>query len=279
MDCSNVNLKRGSTGSTVKELQNLLKNKHYYTGRLDGSYGQYTEQAVRNYQKQNGLLVDGVFGPVTCRKIHGITTTNNTTTSTTNTTTTTTTPPSGGYTIFTNTKLCEKQVPDCAGQISPYDCAGHAIKQALRRLGITKYSEKTIGGYAGTTTAGTSHLGIETAIATIAQLEGISLKVKWVNFSDLGSTMKERFKKYGDLMTDEDKAVFHHELYRNQYGHYSILKQVNTNSDNLIVANSLGSKCGGSGGYCGYMENRSFNTQLSYFKGISQRSICIITKT
>ena len=108
-------------------------------------------------------------------------------------------------------------------------------------------------------------------------MEGINLSVEWVNFSDLGSTSKERWKKYGDLMTDEDTAVFHHEFYRNQYGHYSVIKQVNTNSNLLIVANSLGNRCGHPA-YCGYMENRGFGTQEQYLRGISQKSICIIRK-
>ena len=277
MDCNNTNLKRGSKGTLVKELQSLLTTKKLYTGRIDGDFGSYTENALKNYQKQNGLKVDGIFGPVTCRKINGVTTTAvGDNTSKTITATTTQTNTYRGYTIFTNTRLCEQAKPDCLGQSNSYRCGPHAIKQALRRFGITGYSEATIAGYAGTTTAGTGHAGLETALAYIAKREGIQLKVEWKNFSDLGSTTKERFKKYGDLMTDDNKAVFHHELYRNQYGHYSILKQVNTNSDNLIVANSLGTKCGG--GYCGYMETRSFNTQLSYLRGISQRSICIVTR-
>jgi hypothetical protein len=98
-----------------------------------------------------------------------------------------------------------------------------------------------------------------------------------LNFSDLGNTSKERWKKYGDLMTDDDKAVFHHERYKNRYGHYSVLEQVNTNTMNLQVANSLGSKCG-STSFCGYMETRNCTTQEGYLRGISQKSICIITK-
>ena len=278
MHCNNTNLKRGNKGTMVKELQTLLTTKKYYTGRIDGDFGSYTENALKNYQKQNGLKVDGIFGPVTCKKIHGVTTTTTVGDNTSKTITATTTQTNNyrGYTIFTNTRLCEKQVPDCAGQITPYHCACHAIKQALRRFGITKYSEKTIGGYAGTTTAGTGHAGIETAIAYIAKLEGITLKVEWKNFSDLGSTSKERWKKYGDLMTDDDKAVFHHELYKDYVGHYSQLKQVNTNSMMLLVQNSLGSRYGS--GYCGYTESRPCSTQERYMRGISQKSVCIITK-
>lgn len=271
MDCSKINLKRGSSGGDVKTLQTLLTEKKYYTGKVDGDYGVYTENAVKAYQRANGLAVDGVFGPVTCQKINKA----NTTPSPTPTQSSNT---SKVYTIFTNTKLCERQGKNCLGQNTAYTCGPHAVMQALRRFGITKYTEATIASYAGTTTAGTGHSGLETAIAKIARLEGINLKVEWKNFSDLGSTLTERFRKYGDLMTDDNKAVFHHELYRGQYGHYSNIKQVNTNSSNLIVANSLGNKCG-SPAYCGYMENRSFNTQRNYFQGISQRSICIITKT
>lgn len=264
MDCNAANLKRGSIGTDVKQAQTLLTNYGYYTGRIDGEYGTYTEQAVKAYQKTKGLLQDGIIGPITCKALTGQNKNN---------------PPTNtnkGYTIFTNTKLCEQQKPDCLGQITPYHCGPHAIKQALRRFGITGYSEKTIGQYAGTTTAGTSHSGIETAIAKIAQLEGITLQVKWVNFSDLGANSKERWRKYGDLMTDEDKAVLHHELYRDYAGHYSIVKQANVESMMLLVSNSLGSRCGT--GYYGYTEKRPCTTQERYFRGISQKSICIITK-
>ena len=264
MECDKTNLKRGGKGASVLELQTLLKQLGYYNGKIDGNYGDITVSSIKAYQKKKGLLQDGVFGPVTCKKLQadikqdtGDKTVN--------------------YTIFTNTKLCERQGGDCLGQISSFHCGPNGIKQCLRRFGITGYSQRTIGGYAGTTTAGTSHAGLETALAHIARLEGINLKVEWKNFSDLGSNTKERWKRYGDLMTDDNKAVFHHELYRSKYGHYSLLKQVNTNSMSLIVANSLGSRCGS--GYCGYMENRSTSTQEQYLRGISQKSICIITKT
>lgn len=265
MECDKINLKRGSKGEQVRELQTILKQQGYYTGKIDGDYGDITVSSVKAYQKKKGLLQDGVFGPVTCKKLQADIK-QDTSDKTVN------------YTIFTNTKLCERQGGDCLGQITGYHCGPHSIKQCLRRFGITGYSERTIGGYAGTTTAGTSHQGLETAIAKIAKLEGINLKVEWKNFSDLGTNSKERWKRYGDLMTDDDKAVLHHELYKDYAGHYSILKQANTNSMGLTVANSLGSKCYAPA-YCGYMESRPCSTQERYFRGISQKSICIITKT
>lgn len=258
MDCTNINLKKGSTGTKVNNLQTALKELGFYTGKIDGDFGSLTETSVKSFQKKFNLLIDGIVGPVTCKKINSIIGNRN-------------------QGIYTNDKLCENSGGNCLGQITSYHCGPHCIKQALRKFGITNYSEKTIGEYAGTTTKGTSHGGLETAIAKIAKLEGITLKVEWRNFSDLGNTQKERYKKYGELTTDKNKIVFHHEKYRELYGHYSILKLLNLNSSIVRVANSLGSKCK-SPAFCGYMENRDFNTQTRYYKGISQKSICIITK-
>ena len=55
------------------------------------------------------------------------------------------------------------------GQCTGYFCAPHSIHQAIKKFGITKYSEKTIAGWAGTTSAGTGHPGINTAIAKISK--------------------------------------------------------------------------------------------------------------
>lgn len=54
----------GHRGEEVKELQSLLN----LTGirpslRTDGQYGLDTEEAVRRFQVEKGLAVDGVFGP------------------------------------------------------------------------------------------------------------------------------------------------------------------------------------------------------------------------
>lgn len=57
--------KKGSSGATVKEIQTRLKNWGYYNGAIDGVYGSGTEQAVRYFQKKNGLSVDGQVGDKT----------------------------------------------------------------------------------------------------------------------------------------------------------------------------------------------------------------------
>ncbi len=67
-----VVLKKGSTGSTVKTLQTKLKNWGYYTGSVDGIYGTQTVEAVKYFQRRNGLTADGIVGKKTAAAI-GIT--------------------------------------------------------------------------------------------------------------------------------------------------------------------------------------------------------------
>jgi len=64
-------LKRGSRGSDVKRLQQRLNDLNYGCGTADGIYGGGTEEAVRKFQRVNGLAVDGVAGPNTQRKLYG----------------------------------------------------------------------------------------------------------------------------------------------------------------------------------------------------------------
>ena len=66
-----MTLQAGSTGSDVSELQQQLKDGGYYSGPIDGDYGQSTEDAVRAYQTAHGLTVDGVAGAETWGNIHG----------------------------------------------------------------------------------------------------------------------------------------------------------------------------------------------------------------
>lgn len=54
--------KVGSSGSTVKTIQQKLKNWGYYTGAVDGIYGSKTRAAVVYFQRKNGLTADGIVG-------------------------------------------------------------------------------------------------------------------------------------------------------------------------------------------------------------------------
>lgn len=58
-------LRLGSRGDAVKELQNSLNNKGYWSGQADGIFGQLTHQAVVKFQKSSGLQADGIVGTQT----------------------------------------------------------------------------------------------------------------------------------------------------------------------------------------------------------------------
>ena len=77
--------KYGSRGEEVKQIQTKLKRWGYYNGNVDGIYGSQTQEAVRYFQRKNGLSVDGIAGPKTLEAM-GIysSSSNNSSSSTTN---------------------------------------------------------------------------------------------------------------------------------------------------------------------------------------------------
>lgn len=65
-------LKNGSTGSDVKKLQQSLIKAGYDVGKTgaDGILGKNTKAAIRKYQQDNGLVVDGIAGPKTLNSLY-----------------------------------------------------------------------------------------------------------------------------------------------------------------------------------------------------------------
>lgn len=59
--------KYGSRGEEVRQIQTKLKRWGYYSGNVDGIYGSQTQEAVRYFQRKNGLAVDGIAGPATLK--------------------------------------------------------------------------------------------------------------------------------------------------------------------------------------------------------------------
>jgi peptidoglycan hydrolase-like protein with peptidoglycan-binding domain len=58
-------LKKGSTGDAVRQLQQALKDLGYDPGDVDGQFGSNTESAVKAFQRDRGLTVDGIVGDIT----------------------------------------------------------------------------------------------------------------------------------------------------------------------------------------------------------------------
>ena len=67
-------LRKGAKGEQVKALQRMLYAMGYDLGTalIDGSFGSKTDAAVRAYQKNKKLEVDGVVGPATWSKLLGV---------------------------------------------------------------------------------------------------------------------------------------------------------------------------------------------------------------
>jgi len=65
-------LRKGSTGKYVRYMQLKLLSKLYNVGTIDGDFGTVSENAVIEFQKENGLAADGIVGPMTWAKLSQI---------------------------------------------------------------------------------------------------------------------------------------------------------------------------------------------------------------
>jgi len=63
-------LRVGSKGDPVKELQSRLKSLGYSSvGNIDGHFGSSTEDAVQLFQRNHGLIADGIVGNATWKAL------------------------------------------------------------------------------------------------------------------------------------------------------------------------------------------------------------------
>lgn len=62
-------LRRGSQSNLVKEIQKKLG---FVGNEIDGKFGSITEAAVRRFQRDNGLVPDGIVGPKTWAKLDSV---------------------------------------------------------------------------------------------------------------------------------------------------------------------------------------------------------------
>ncbi|WP_057914348.1 spore cortex-lytic enzyme [Peribacillus muralis] len=62
-------IQKGAVGDDVIELQARLQNIGYYRGKIDGVYGWGTYWALRNFQQDFGLPIDGIAGATTKQKL------------------------------------------------------------------------------------------------------------------------------------------------------------------------------------------------------------------
>lgn len=66
-----IKLNQLAVKKNVKKIQNRLNKLGYNCGKADGIAGKKTKAAIRKFQRNKGLAVDGIVGPRT-RKAMGI---------------------------------------------------------------------------------------------------------------------------------------------------------------------------------------------------------------
>ena len=62
-------LRNGDRGSAVQQVQQLLASAGYSPGPADGIFGSKTELAVKEFQDDKGLRVDGLVGSNTLKAL------------------------------------------------------------------------------------------------------------------------------------------------------------------------------------------------------------------
>ncbi len=70
---SDALVKVGATGKDVREMQYRLKFLGFYSGNVDGQFGWQSYWALRNFQYEFGLNVDGELGPQSKLKLYNAT--------------------------------------------------------------------------------------------------------------------------------------------------------------------------------------------------------------
>ncbi|MBO4264344.1 MAG: BACON domain-containing protein [Bacteroidales bacterium] len=174
---------------------------------------------------------------------------------------------------WTQSGIHLEQKPGYLGQINGYNCGPHSLMQCIYKITKVDMAEKTLASWAGTTTSGTGHDGLATALKRFNSEKGYGLTMTWYNYSDCTR------KQIGQWMANPKTAIFFHLYYRLSAGHYELPYKITDGASSLEIANSLGNYYNGSnssGGYYGYIETRTWANQESYIKGISQKSVCVI---
>ena len=121
-------LRKGSTGNAVKALQTKLKEKGYFTGAINGTYGTDTVDAVKAFQRSVDLSADGIAGSNTQHALFG------------------TVPPGTNNDDLTNTIYPVEKIDWFTGGINTIFARGMNVKVTDVKTGITFWVHRWAGG-------------------------------------------------------------------------------------------------------------------------------------
>ncbi|AEG17647.1 peptidoglycan-binding domain-containing protein [Methanobacterium paludis] len=144
-------LKIGATGNQVIELQKWLKNQGYYTGAIDGSFGQYTQQAVKLFQTDANITIDGWVSTQTENAMKTLTGTNPITNN--NNTKTTTKSAANQTTTVASTQTAKTTKNTTATATTSANTKTTASTKTIAATSTSSKSVSTIAATAKTVTA------------------------------------------------------------------------------------------------------------------------------
>ncbi|WP_328665402.1 peptidoglycan-binding protein [Streptomyces sp. NBC_00328] len=153
---------KGQKSGCVTELQSLL-NHHGADLAVDGEFGAMTDSAVRDFQSEKGLTVDGRVGPGTKSALYGAVTPP------------ATTPPGGGYSKMLDVAAAEVGTLQGSARANSYGSAvgmskstnGYAwcatfVSWVAKQTGATTFNDTYVSGWVNKARAGQRHLSVTT---------------------------------------------------------------------------------------------------------------------
>ncbi|MFF3611421.1 peptidoglycan-binding protein [Streptomyces sp. NPDC002580] len=151
---------RGQRSGCVTELQSLL-NHHGADLAVDGDFGPATDSAVRDFQAEKGLSVDGQVGPNTKAALYGAVTPPPST------------PPGGGYSKILDVAAAEAGTVEGSARANSYGasvglslstnnyawCATF-VSWVAKQTGASSYRNSYVSGWVKQARAGNYHLSV-----------------------------------------------------------------------------------------------------------------------
>ncbi|KPI22673.1 Peptidoglycan-binding domain 1 protein [Actinobacteria bacterium OV320] len=154
---------RGQRSGCVTELQSLL-NHHGADLAVDGDFGSLTDSAVRDFQAEKGLSVDGHVGSNTKAALYGAVTPPSSP------------PPGGGYAKILDVAEAEAGTVEGSARANSYGSAvglslstsnyawcATFVSWVAQQTGATSYRNSYVSGWVKQARAGNYHLSVTTA--------------------------------------------------------------------------------------------------------------------
>ncbi|MFF7072026.1 peptidoglycan-binding protein [Streptomyces pseudovenezuelae] len=153
---------QGQRSGCVTELQSLL-NHHGADLAVDGDFGPLTDSAVRDFQSEKGLSVDGHVGPNTKAALYGTVTPPSSP------------PPGGGYAKILDVAAAEAGTVEGSARANSYGSAvglslstsdyawcATFVSWVAKQTGASSYRNSYVSGWVKQARAGNYHLSVTT---------------------------------------------------------------------------------------------------------------------